>query len=326
MDTSSRPVRLFLRKLLLLGTLVGLACAALALMALHLDRTEGDMYLYALRDKHALLERTPAPRILLVGGSNVPMGIDSTRLEEALGRPVVNMGLHAGIGLRLMLSDLLPSIRRGDCVVIVPEYDHFFGHALYGEETLVSTVVDVRPADVFQLRGGQWTTMSRFLNTYLRRKLSLAMLGIFNPRNARKQMQKKSYVRTGFDGHGDETRHLDLPRPEAFIAKTRLRASDYNPTCLDDMNAFAAAVRARGGTTLFSFPSIWRGTYERNADAITLVARRIEAGLTFPVTGTPRRYCFEKDECFDTEYHLNRKGRARRTALMVEDLRPRLSP
>ena len=51
-------------------------------------------------DKMERLRATPSPRVVVVGGSNVAYGIDSSRLEASLGRPVVNLGTSGGLGLR----------------------------------------------------------------------------------------------------------------------------------------------------------------------------------------------------------------------------------
>src|SRR5512133_2221049 len=41
-----------------------------------------------------LLENTPSPRIILVGGSNVSFGLDAELMQRTLGVPVINDGLH----------------------------------------------------------------------------------------------------------------------------------------------------------------------------------------------------------------------------------------
>ncbi len=76
-------------------------------------------------DKERLLKEAPSPRLVLVGGSGLAFGIDSPTLEQELGGEysVVNMGLHAGLGLDFMLNEALDGLREGDVVVLSPEYD-----------------------------------------------------------------------------------------------------------------------------------------------------------------------------------------------------------
>ena len=60
----------------------------------------------AIIDKHAHADSIKAGKIILAGGSNLAFGIDSKQLEETLGMPVVNLGLHAGLGLHFILEEL----------------------------------------------------------------------------------------------------------------------------------------------------------------------------------------------------------------------------
>lgn len=55
-------------------------------------------YMVALVDKYNYAKEIAAPKVILYGGSSVAFGIDSERIEQKLGMPVVNMGLHAGWG------------------------------------------------------------------------------------------------------------------------------------------------------------------------------------------------------------------------------------
>ena len=63
---------------------------------------EQDGYLQAYNKKCQLLEDTPSPRIIFVGGSNLAFGLDSQRIKDSLNINVINYGLHAGIGLKYM--------------------------------------------------------------------------------------------------------------------------------------------------------------------------------------------------------------------------------
>lgn len=67
---------------------------------------EQDGYLQAYNKKCQLLEDTPSPRIIFVGGSNLAFGLDSQRIKDSLNINVINYGLHAGIGLKYMIDDI----------------------------------------------------------------------------------------------------------------------------------------------------------------------------------------------------------------------------
>ena len=86
-------------RLLLLGLLTVLVNGAIVALV----PPDPNSYFAAAIDKERLLAVTRAPRLLLVGGSNLAFGIDSEQIETITGLAVLNLGLHANVGLRLML-------------------------------------------------------------------------------------------------------------------------------------------------------------------------------------------------------------------------------
>ena len=86
--------------------------------------TERDDYLAAFSLKSQYLIEADEQRLVLVGGSNVAFGANC-HAETITSRTVVNLGLHAGIGLNVMLEQALSGIRAGDLVVVSLEYEHF---------------------------------------------------------------------------------------------------------------------------------------------------------------------------------------------------------
>ncbi|MBO5020996.1 MAG: hypothetical protein J6D52_10070, partial [Clostridia bacterium] len=80
-----------------------------------------ETFLGELTDKHTRLTSIKDDKIVLIGGSNLAFGIDSAKLEEYVGMPVVNYGLYATIGTKAMLDMSRSHIDEGDIVVICPE-------------------------------------------------------------------------------------------------------------------------------------------------------------------------------------------------------------
>ena len=101
---------------------------------------EQDGYLQAYNKKCQLLEDTPSPRIIFVGGSNLAFGLDSQRIKDSLNINVINYGLHAGIGLKYMIDDISTYARKGDIIVFAPEYEHFYTIA-YGESVTLTPLM-----------------------------------------------------------------------------------------------------------------------------------------------------------------------------------------
>src|SRR6266576_1729813 len=139
---ASRTGRAFMVK----GALLGLAVVLTGVAISQYDTRAGDdNYLAAVLEKDRLIRTTPSPKIILVGGSNLAFGIDSRMMKDSLGVNVVNMGLYAKLGLRYMLAQVKPYIRRGDVVIIVPEYDQFYGNFSEGDNTLNTALLYAPP-------------------------------------------------------------------------------------------------------------------------------------------------------------------------------------
>jgi hypothetical protein len=62
------------------------------------------------------------PRLLVTGGSGAHYTINAKELEKGLGMPVINLGLDGPVGLDVILPSILEQVRKGDTVLLIPEY------------------------------------------------------------------------------------------------------------------------------------------------------------------------------------------------------------
>jgi len=100
-------------------------------------------YNLAIIDKQRILANTKSPKIVLAGGSNLAFGIDSESIQQRFNRPVVNMGLHADLGLGRILDNISPFLNSGDILLIAPEYSHFTS-TWNGGRTAYELIFDAR--------------------------------------------------------------------------------------------------------------------------------------------------------------------------------------
>lgn len=90
---------LFLKKIVKFGVSVIVMIIAMASFDYFIiGRQYNDNYDVALIDKVERLKGITEAKIILVGDSNVAFGINSEKIEEELGMPVVNLGLHGALG------------------------------------------------------------------------------------------------------------------------------------------------------------------------------------------------------------------------------------
>ena len=116
------------------------AIVGLVVLVIFVLPTPSD-YLAAFADKNRMLEEKPGARAILIGGSGMAFGVDSRKISDALGMPVVNTGLHAGVGLAFMLEHVRPFVRRGDIVVLVPEYAIVSATGVVDDGVVASTLL-----------------------------------------------------------------------------------------------------------------------------------------------------------------------------------------
>ena len=162
----------------------------------------GDMdsqaFLMSEVDKERILDSTKGNRLILIGGSNVAFGFNSQILKDSLKIEPVNMGLHAGIGLDYMFRTLKNKVRKGDFVVIMPEY-HQFSNTFYGSDPLFEMLL--RRGDYIQAFKlmSKWYVGIKLVAKDIERELSET------------KVYPEIYVRNKFNKYGDYTGHWNLP-------------------------------------------------------------------------------------------------------------------
>jgi hypothetical protein len=278
--------------------------------------TDLNHYFAAIIDKNRLLDQAGSPKIVLVGGSNLACGVNTERLQSALHEPVVNMGLHADLGLRYMLEEVRERLQRGDCVVIVPEYEHFFG-LLDGNVALVKAVHYYPRSARFIRTPRQWWRFVFYSFDFIQGNLKYWLEEISAvDRDARYEI----YQRQGFSSCGDLLSHLDRPdfdwRHGTFQP---LRADRYDPRTVQVLAQFGRDMRQRGVQMVMLFPCYEQDRLGLNRSALQVLLKDLQAE-NVPVLGPPADYAFPRSCFYDTEYHMNRRGREKRTDKMIEDL------
>ena len=79
-------------------------------------------YMGELKYKYERLTSVRGPKIVLIGGSSAAFGADSTLIKQEFpAYEVVNFGMYAALGSRMMLDLAENSIGEGDIVIFMPE-------------------------------------------------------------------------------------------------------------------------------------------------------------------------------------------------------------
>ena len=93
---------------------------------------EKNTYLYAKIEKDSLLKNTKDPRLILIGGSNLALGLNSQMINDSLNFIPINTGLDCNIGLSYMIKNAISYIKKNDIVILSLEYEQFYDKNIYG--------------------------------------------------------------------------------------------------------------------------------------------------------------------------------------------------
>jgi hypothetical protein len=281
-------------------------------------------------DKHALVTAPGDHRIILIGGSNVGFGVDSTLIEQETHRRTVNLGLHAGIGLSLMLHQVADVTRTGDLIVFIPEYELFFADSLGGGLAAIQILQSNWSALAYVSTWSQWRALSKYA-LLANRLAALNRLdqakrfvrgGLTDPTIL--QAANAVYSREAFDSHGDAIAHLSQPgNPKAVASGIGPIPGELNARALAALQHTAELIVRRGGQVLIVFPAVPATYWSVNQSRLESVAASMPSQWT---RTRPHDWVYPDDLFFDTSYHLGREGRTRRTRQLLTVLREALAP
>jgi hypothetical protein len=290
--------------LFLIGVFLILACV-------HLIPVDKNQYLAAIIDKHQALESTPGARLIAVGGSNVAYGFDSQQLAKMINRPVINMGLHAYLGLKFMLSDLYPYIHPGDIILIVPEYLQFYNNYFEGYGYKLAEMLDTYPAGIRSMDAYQIISVLKDYVPLLRSKIYRASASVeINP----------LYNRHLFDQYGD-IKHKIKSTTQATVRNIPYvnKSDKYDLNAAMFLNDFEKKVKTKGASLILLYPAGRKTNCEETGSRLEILDQELREILDFPILSSPFDACMGDGYFLDTEYHLNNLGTELRMK-MIGDL------
>jgi len=274
--------------------------------------------LFAISDKIDLLKNIHSPKIIFVGGSNLAFGLDSKRIENQFNRPTINMGLHAGLGLKFILDIIRPYVKKDDVVIIVPEYSHFFGGSMYGGSELLFVLFNVYPEGRGYVSLPQAISLSEEMPLFVFSEAKALLLQqLFSGKMDYSLAPLITYDRRAFNANGDLLGHLEGNLPFKAYKKYD---GELNPDMFTFLDQFYTEMHDRAVKVYLLFPCVQKATYENQLEDIKLVRDNIE-NPKIKTLNTPEEGVLEDKFYFDTPYHLNDKGIELRTTQIIKALR-----
>lgn len=274
--------------------------------------------LFSKIDKDSLLTNVKNPRIILVGGSNLSLGINSQMLKDSLGLNPINTGIQASLGLQYMLNETLPLINKGDVVVVSPEYHNFYSSFAYGNEVLCRMFFDVQlpnRKDSFmeeftKLSYKQWSNILQYYPKYVASKFS-----VFEYLQIKKDLV---YSRDSYNDYGDVFTHFNLPQEKYLDLDTIF--GDFNYEIMEEMKLFEKKLIKKGAKMFVTFPSMEEHSIHNTKTQINLIYLKLIKNK-FAVLGDPFLFEIKRNYTFNGSVHLNKEGMNKRTDLLIKELK-----
>lgn len=292
--------------------------AAVPLGAMLLPAQYDESFTSALCDKVDRLAGIEEPKVVVVGGSSVAFGLDSQLIERYTGMPVVNFGVYAALGTKLMLDLSRDYVKEGDVIVLAPELDRQTLSMYFNSQTTLQAtdgrsdiLIDVPGEHIFSLLGASWKFATDKLS-YIASGTSPSTVGAYDPDN--------------FNEYGD----IVYERGENIMSlyydpntAVDLSAEILDPEFCEYLNDYIRDCEKKGASVFFSWcpvneMAITEDTKndERIAEFQTFMKKNINCTFISDIND----YILDAGYFYDTNFHLNDAGVTARTVTLTRDL------
>ncbi len=287
------------------------------------------------RRKHEIADRTPSPKLVLLGGSSSFFGIKAANLERELSIPTLNAGTHAGLGIAYILERGKQFLQPGDTVLLVPEFELLFAGETNRQIWASSMYVDyVLARDPAYYRALPLLAQLEIAFMTSFKRLNQGLASRKNPEHPNPIEGFSAYDPSLVDSHGDMTGHLAQRRPDSCPVRDQGICTPLIYGLPQDSPGFpllapfchwAAQNHIR---VLATFPN---AAHQPGYDAPAAFAFEkqmsdLYSSLGVPVIGRLHDALLPPSDFFDSNYHLTDEASVRRTSRLAQQLKPWFAP
>lgn len=263
--------------------------------------------------KNMLRDDNRESAIVLLGGSNVAFGFNSPLIEKESKMPVINAGLHAGSGIKFMVEETFPLLKKGDILVLAPEYETFLSNTVGSNFTTLVYLGNMDYAK--KMNRTQWNAFIQNTPNYIRSKIEYTIIYVL--------LHKKNtsvYQCASFNSYGDVVAHYKLSHPLLHIGnkKEALRKPDsvFFIWFINELQELSN----RGIHILMLPPVLAQTAYNNQKSNICIIDSMLhESGYSFICP--PSAMAYPDSLFYDTKYHLDSLGAAIRSKDLIFLLR-----
>ncbi|MEJ1930534.1 hypothetical protein WDZ92_09635 [Nostoc sp. NIES-2111] len=303
-----------MKKFLQLNSWLAIAALAWGVGYLYNARYGGELSWLRImyEQKMAIASEVQAPqRVLIVGGSGAHYTVDAGLMQQQLGIPTLNMATDGPVGLNVILPSVSSAIKKGDIVVLIPEYLILLQKDGFGDRSGQFGVAIGQPGlggiPAKQLAQDIMLLGVPTLKAVTKSSVDLVEKGRFT-----------GYYSDPITANGDPT----VLKKRLKSAWWELKIKDpVSPHALRRIRQFKQEVEGKGATLVLGLSWIYGSTDSQTLGNISKTAEKL--GEIAPVLYDKQTLNVKTDSSIfaDTHYHLNSSGRRIRTTELVEQLK-----
>lgn len=264
----------------------------------------------SLIDKVERLESIDGPKIVLIGNSNLTFGVDSERLEKTFHMPVVNMGLHGGLGNVFHENMAKLNVCEGDIYVIC--HSSFSDDGTISDKPLTWSTIENHYELWKILRFQDLYPMVKEYPVYLKKCLELYVNRTGN------SISGGVYSRDAFNIYGDVALERDSSK---YTFEDLVNPPPINDITINRINELDKWMTERGAVLLVAGYPIGKGALTAPEEEFVKRQQELSECLTCSVISDYRDYMFEYSLFYNTDLHLTSQGAVLRTQQLIEDLK-----
>lgn len=284
-----------------------------------------------IKRKQRASESITEPKLVLLGGSATLFGIKASVLESELGVPVINGGLHAGLGMACILGEGKKMLRPGDTVMLFPEYELLSFGEKNRQKWAAITYLDY----ILSRNSNHYLTLpwAEQIEIALMTPLVRIATGIKGRWISEKFLPASEYNPYDvalLDDHGDMTGHLAVQRPaiaedrdhricEALVKGISLEEEGFE--LISEFRRWAQVNRVR---VMAGFPCmVDRKEYDSaKVESVEKQLHKYYKNEEIYVVGGIREVLLPQFDFFDTIYHTTEEASITRSRNLALQLRP----
>lgn len=269
------------------------------------------IYNAAILDKVERLVTIDEPKIILIGNSNWCFGVDSEMLEATYGMPVVDMGLHGGLGNKFQENLLKLGLNEGDIVILC--HTSYADNNSFDDVSLAWITLEHHKELWSILTIQDYIYLISGFPEYIKTSIRLYLQG--SPSNIPED--EGSYSRTSFNCYGDINRRED---PNYEYKDGDAVVPQINEICINRLNRLNKYITNHGAVMYVSAYPIVYGDYTPEKSDYDDFENELRNKMDCPIISHYSDYFIPYEYFYDFKYHLTDEGVIIRTEKLIDDL------